>query len=54
MSMQVWHLEVDTPRNPHRVSPGDPVELIAGTWPISAGQSVWAKLSNLGRPRSPE
>lgn len=39
--MQVWHLTSDAPRSPHRVSPGEPVTLHIGTWPIEQGQSVW-------------
>lgn len=40
--MQLWHLTPDTPRSPWRVSPGERVTLLIGTWPIEPGQSVWA------------
>lgn len=40
--MHVWHLEQDTPRRPERVGSGEPVVACVGTWPIEAGQSVWA------------
>lgn len=39
--MQLWHLTPDAPRSPDRVSPGEPVLLQLGTWPIEPGQSVW-------------
>jgi hypothetical protein len=39
--MQIWHLTPDAPRAPHRVSPGEPVRLIIGTWPIEPGQTAW-------------
>jgi Lmo2446-like, N-terminal len=39
--MQIWHLTPDTPRSPRRVSPGEPVVLMIGTWPTEPGQSVW-------------
>jgi alpha-amylase/alpha-mannosidase (GH57 family) len=42
--MKVWHLEVDTPRKPERVSPGEAVELVCGTWPIAPGQTVYASV----------
>lgn len=38
--MKLWHLTSDTPRSPYRVSPGEPVTLHIGTWPIETGQSV--------------
>ena len=39
--MNIWHDTVDAPRTPRRASPGQDVEVIAGTWPIGPGQSVW-------------
>jgi len=39
--MQVWHLEVDTPLRPARPSPGEPVVVSLGTWPVAPDQSVW-------------
>ena len=39
--MHLWHLTPDTPRRPHRPSPGDLVTLGIGTWPIAPGQAVW-------------
>lgn len=39
--MQIWHLTPDAPRAPHRVSPGEPVRLTIGTWPIEPGQTAW-------------
>ncbi len=41
MLMNIWHDTTDTPRIPRRVSPGEQVDIIAGTWPIAHGQSVW-------------
>jgi len=38
--MNLWHLTQDAPREPSRVSPGQSVELVVGTWPIASGQSV--------------
>lgn len=38
--MHIWHLTQDTPRLPHRVSPGERVTLHIGTWPIEPGQTV--------------
>lgn len=38
--MKVWHLTPDAPRSPHRVSPGERVTLLIGTWPIELGQQV--------------
>lgn len=39
--MHLWHLTPDTPRIPVRVSAGEWVVLVLGTWPIEAGQDVW-------------
>jgi len=39
--MNIWHLTTDAPRQPHRVSPGESVNLRIGTWPIEPGQSAW-------------
>lgn len=39
--MNIWHLTPDAPRNPHRVSPGEPVRLTIGSWPVEPGQTVW-------------
>ena len=39
--MNIWHDTVDAPRTPRRFRPGQDVEVIVGTWPISSGQSVW-------------
>lgn len=38
--MHVWHLTPDAPRLPWRVSPGESVRLVIGTWPIESGQAV--------------
>ena len=43
--MILWHLSIDAPRQPHRVSPGDSVILHIGSWPIEEGQSVWIEYS---------
>src|SRR5688572_25952063 len=42
--MYLWHLTADTPRSPHRVSPGDWVTVDIGSWPIEPGQSVWVEV----------
>ena len=39
--MNIWHDTVDAPRTPRRVSPGQDVDVVVGTWPIGPGQSVW-------------
>jgi hypothetical protein len=39
--MKIWHDTVDAPRTPRRVSPGQGIDIIVGTWPIGPGQSVW-------------
>lgn len=39
--MNLWHLTPDATRLPRRVSPGEPVVLTIGTWPIEPGQVVW-------------
>ena len=39
--MNIWHLTPDAPRSPHRVSPGEPVRLTIGSWPVEPGQTVW-------------
>lgn len=38
--MNLWHLTPDAPRSPHRVSPGQPVVLTFGTWPIEPEQAL--------------
>lgn len=38
--MQVWHLTPDASREPRRVTPGAPVNLRIGAWPIEPGQEV--------------
>lgn len=38
--MLIWHLTADAPRVPRRVSPGEHVEIHAGTWPVEPGQSL--------------
>ncbi len=38
--MNIWHLTDDAPRDPYRVSPGEKVTLIIGTWPIEPDQAV--------------
>ncbi|MBK9312643.1 MAG: hypothetical protein IPM55_00085 [Acidobacteria bacterium] len=43
--MILWHLSIDAPRQPHRISPGDSVILHIGSWPIEEGQSVWIEYS---------
>jgi alpha-amylase/alpha-mannosidase (GH57 family) len=48
VSLAVSHLEANTPRRPSRVSPGDPVELVVATRPVSRGQSVWASVEVTG------
>lgn len=39
--MNIWHDTGDAPRTPRRVSPGQDIDVIVGTWPIGPGQSVW-------------
>ena len=39
--MNIWHDTIDAPRTPRRVSPGQGIDVIVGTWPIGPGQSVW-------------
>lgn len=39
--MNIWHLMPDTPRTPHRISPGESVRLLIGSWPVEPGQTVW-------------
>ena len=49
--MNIWHGSEDTPRVPPRVSPGQPVDLLIGTWPISPGQAVsvsWERIDRQG------
>ncbi|MCL6526367.1 MAG: hypothetical protein K6T57_05725 [Thermaceae bacterium] len=41
--MNLWHLTLDAPRSPLRVSPGERVWLNIGTWPIEPGQAVWVE-----------
>ena len=43
--MNVWHLTPETPREPSRVTPGSPVHLRIGTWPIEPGQEVAVEFS---------
>lgn len=38
--MNVWHLTPDAPRSPHRVAPGERVQIHVGTWPVEPGQSL--------------
>lgn len=38
--MNVWHLTPDADRDPRRVTPGIPVRLSIGTWPLEARQQV--------------
>jgi alpha-amylase/alpha-mannosidase (GH57 family) len=38
--MELWHLTDDTARTPRRVSAGEIVRLVIGTWPIAPGQAV--------------
>lgn len=51
--MEIWHFTDDAPRSPHRVSAGELVRLVIGTWPIAPGQAVWvsyaAARGNTGR-----
>lgn len=48
--MNLWHLTTDTPRAPHRVSPGERVGLIIGTWPVAPGQGVWVEYQANDQP----
>jgi len=48
VSLAVSHLGADTPRRPLRVSPGEPVELVVATRPVSRGQAVWASVEVTG------
>jgi alpha-amylase/alpha-mannosidase (GH57 family) len=41
--MLIWHLTADAPRVPRRVSPGERVEIRAGSWPVEPGQSLEAR-----------
>lgn len=38
--MNLWHLTPDADRDPRRVTPGIPVRLNIGTWPLQSGQQV--------------
>ena len=38
--MEIWHDTGDAPRRPRRVSPGETIDVVIGTWPIGVGQSV--------------
>lgn len=38
--MNLWHLTPDADRDPRRVTPGIPVRLSIGTWPLEPGQQV--------------
>ena len=42
--MQIWHLTPDAWRDPHRVTPGIPVRLRIGTWPVEPRQQVHVEL----------
>jgi alpha-amylase/alpha-mannosidase (GH57 family) len=42
--MQVWHGTPDAPR-PQGLRPGEPIELVIGTWPIEAGQEIAVELT---------
>ena len=46
--MNIWHDTDDAPRTPRRVSPGQPMQLTIGTWPIGPGQSVWVTWHAIG------
>ena len=46
--MNIWHDTIDAPRTPRRVRPGQGIDVIVGTWPISPGQSVWATWQRVG------
>ena len=48
--MHLWHLTPDAPRDPYRVSAGDWVSLVLGTWPVEPGQSVWLTVRVDGAP----
>jgi len=47
--MNLWHLTPDAPREPSRVSAGEPVRLRIGTWPIESGQMVRVKYQVVAR-----
>jgi len=47
--MNLWHLTPDAPREPSRVSAGEPVRLRIGTWPIESGQTVRVKYEVVAR-----
>jgi hypothetical protein len=42
--MQVWHGTPDAPR-PRGLRPGEPIELVIGTWPIEPGQEIAVELT---------
>lgn len=58
--MQIWHLTPDAWRDPHRVTPGIPVRLRIGTWPVEPRQQVhvelqvtsWAGMATTDRVRA--
>lgn len=47
--MNLWHLTPDAPRRPLRISPGEPVVLRIGSWPIEPGQAVWVECQVIHR-----
>jgi hypothetical protein len=58
--MQVWHLTPDASRDPHRATPGIPVRLRIGTWPIESRQQIhvefqvtsWTGVATTNRARA--
>jgi hypothetical protein len=46
--MIIWHATIDAPRTPRRVSPGQGIDVIVGSWPIGPGQSVWVTWQRVG------
>src|SRR5690606_17061630 len=53
MTLQAWHLEADTPREPIRVSPHEYVHIHVGTYPVAPEQSVWVTFWTNERPTHP-
>ena len=46
--MLLWHATPDAPRTPARVSPGEWVTLVIGSWPVEPGQTVWVDVEREG------
>ncbi|HEX7000107.1 MAG TPA: glycoside hydrolase family 57 protein [Trueperaceae bacterium] len=47
--MNLWLHTSDTPRTPDKVSPGERVDLVIGSWPVEPGQRLWIDYRRRGR-----